>query len=326
MHPMSQRLRKLKKAVCGAFTWYRESPVVYIYQMGKVASTAIKNALLRRRIECYQPHFLSRNAFEQLIKRFEEVDLTDWTAEHLSSQIAENLRLYNRLIKFQNHSPEMPQELKIITLTREPLDWYFSNFAQNFGEYRQDVARFIVETRDIRIGSEDADRIYTHVGEFIRSLLEFASSHMSSFSPEESARIGMMLKDTEFSGMPGNRVLLKHCMILLRPFNWFYMHFDPVFNTRIIDSALANECPSRQLKLDYCEILILRYEDLFGSAIGMLEEFIPECKPLTLKKENMMVGKKTGREMYAVKKDLVLPVPLKRKIDQSPYVQAFYSS
>ena len=324
--PMSQRLRKLQNVLGGRFSWYRASPVVYIFQMGKVASTAIKNALLRRRIECYQPHFLSRNAFEQLIKRFEEADLTDWAAENLSGQIAENLRLYNRLIKLQNHSSEMAQKLKIITLTREPLDWYFSNFSQNFGEYRQDVATFVAETRNIRIGNQNEEKIYPYVGEFIHSLLEFASSHMISFSPEESARIGMMLQDAEFSCIPGNRVLLKHCMILLRPFNWFYMHFDPVFNTHIIDSARGNECPSRQLKLDYCEILILRYEDLFTSAVGMLEEFIPECKPLSLKKENRMVRKKTGREVYAVKKDLVLPGPLKRRIDQSPYVQAFYSS
>lgn len=326
LNPVSQRVRHLKNAIRGRISWYRESPVVYVFQMGKVASTAIKNALLRRRIECYQPHFLSRNAFEQLIRRFEEVNLTDWTAENLSGQIAENLRLYNKLIKFRNHAYGKHRELKIITLTREPLDWYFSNFSQNFGEYKQDVASFVTATKNIRTGIQDEENIFLHLGGFFECLLEFASSHMTSFSPDEGARIGKMIQDPEFSGIPGNKVLLKHCMILLRPFNWLYTHFDPVFNTRIIESALSNELSSGQLKLDYCEILVLRYEDLFTNAVGMLEDFIPECKPLSLKKENRMSRNNTGRKVNDFKNKLVLPKPLMSAMEQSAYMKAFYSS
>jgi len=149
---------------------------------------------------------------------------------------------------------------------------------------------------------------------------------MTSFLPDERARLSKMIQDSEISGIPGNRELLKHCMILLRPFNWFYTHFDPVFNTRIIESALSNEGSSMRVKLDYCEIVVLRYEDLFTDAIGALEDFIPECKPLTLKKENRMSRKNTGREVNAIKNNLVLPKPLKNAMEQSPYMQAFYSS
>lgn len=323
---MSQRLHQLKKAMMGRFPWYRESPVVYVFQMGKIASTAIKNALLRRRIECYQPHFLRKSSFEQLIRRFEEVNLTDWTAENLSGQIAENLMLYNKLIKFQNHVSGKHQELKIITLTREPLDWYFSNFAQNFEEYKQDVTSFVAAKNNIRAGIQDEEKIFLYLDEFFDCLLEFASSHMTSFLPDECARLSKIIQDPEISGIPGNRELLKHCMILLRPFNWLYKYFDPVFNTRIIKPALSNECSSVQVKLDYCEILALRYEDLFIDAIGALEDFIPECEPLTLKKENRMSRKNKGKEVGAIKNNLVLPKPLKNAMEQSPYMQAFYSS
>lgn len=168
---MSQHLHQLKKVLMERLRWYRESPVVYVFQMGKVASTAIKNALLRRRIECYQPHFLSRDSFEQLIKCFEEVDMTDWAADHLSGQIAENLILYNRLIKFRNKASRDNQQLKIITLTREPLDWYFSNFAQNFGEYKQDVASFVAETGNIRISVEEEEKILLQIGDFLIACL-----------------------------------------------------------------------------------------------------------------------------------------------------------
>ena len=323
---MSQRLRQVKKVLKGRFHWYRESPVVYVFQMGKVASTAIKNALLRRHIECYQPHFLSKDSFEQLIKRFEEVDMTDWAAYHLSGQIAENLKLYNRLIKFQNDASKDNQQLKVITLTREPLDWYFSNFSQNFGEYKQDVASFVAETENIRIGIEEEEKILLYIEEFFNCLLSFASNHMTSFCPEERPRLGKLFQDANFSGIPGNKILLKHCMILLRPFNWFDIHFDPVFNTHIIKTALSNGFSYRPIKLDYCEVLILKYEYLFSNAVSALEEFLPESKPLTLKRENIMSRNKTGKKVNAIKKSLVLQGSLQVRMEQSPYMRAFYPS
>ena len=325
-YPMSQRLHQLKKVLRGSFHWYRESPVVYIFQMGKVASTAIKNALLRRRIECYQPHFLSKDSFEKLLKCFEEVDMTDWAVDHLSAQIAENLKLYNRLIKFQNAASRDNQQLKVITLTREPLDWYFSNFAQNFGEYKQDVATFVAETGNIRIGVDEEEKILSYIEEFFNCLLNFASSHMTSFCPEERPRLGKLFQDTKFSGAPGNKILLKHCMILLGPFNWFDVHFDPVFNTHIIKTALSDDFSCRPIKLDYCEILILKYEDLFSNAVKALEEFLSESKPLILRRENIMSRNKTGKKVSAIKKSLVLPEILQVTMEQSPYMRAFYPS
>jgi hypothetical protein len=323
---MSRRLRQLKKRFRKRFSWYRESPLVYVFQMGKVASTAITSALLKRRIECYQPHFLSRSSFEQLFALFEDVNMTEWTVDHLSGQIAENLRLYNKLVKFQNGWTEPWQRLKIITLTRNPLDWYFSNLAQNFGEYRQDVALFIAEVRNVQINSQDDRQVLDHLEDFINCLLEFASRHLTSFCPAEHARMGKLIQDNTFSESPGNSLLFKHSLILLRPFNWFDVHFDPVFNTHVVKSVLSDGFASSTIKLDYCDILILRYEDLFSSAIDSLEDFIPECKPLSLKRQNVTSHNKIGTAVYDVKNGLVLPGSLQRAMKQSPYMRAFYPS
>jgi len=149
---------------------------------------------------------------------------------------------------------------------------------------------------------------------------------MTSFCPEERSRLGELFQDTEFSSIPGNKILLKHCMILLRPFIWFDDHFDPVFDTHIIKVVRSNGLSCRPLKLDYCEILILKYEDLFSDAVKTLEEFLPESKPLTLKRENIISRNKTGIKVNAIRKGLVLPGSLQVAMQQSPYMRAFYPS
>lgn len=106
---------------------------IIVYQMGKVGSTSICRALERAGIAAAQPHFLGQAALVKVLTNLLEPDRT---AVHVNDgiyQIDKNLRL-TRLVD-EHRTGRRAGPIKVITLTRDPFNWYVSFLVQNHAAY-----------------------------------------------------------------------------------------------------------------------------------------------------------------------------------------------
>ena len=104
-----------------------------VYQMGKVGSTSIVASLNSAGVSAYQSHFLDTSSFHSAIDKFDlPSSISKEAANHISVQLQRNLILRNKVKQYQTNDPACEDNLGIITLVRDPLNWYFSNLAQNF--------------------------------------------------------------------------------------------------------------------------------------------------------------------------------------------------
>lgn len=119
-----------------------ENKEVIVFQMGKVASTAIVSSVQQHGLKASQCHFLTMESLITLLKKFGDPEMTHFTATHLSGQIQNNVIIHNRIQKQKRYHYKDEKDsllLKIITLAREPIGWYLSNLSQNYPEYEKDM-------------------------------------------------------------------------------------------------------------------------------------------------------------------------------------------
>jgi len=124
---------------------------VLIYQMGKVASSALCAALNDAGIAAAQTHFLGNAALTAILQRLLNPALADHFAHHLQGQLELNTRLTRHLLRARQaveQASEGADKIKLISLTREPLNWYLAEFIQNFDGYMPALRAFCGRAAD----------------------------------------------------------------------------------------------------------------------------------------------------------------------------------
>lgn len=106
---------------------------VLVYTMGKVASSSISNALLDARIGCYDVHSIAPDRMLRLLKRFIE----DSDIAKIPPHMIRSLQAYNAL--------RSNDEVKVISLLREPVSRNVSAVFQNLPKRLADDQKAIVE-------------------------------------------------------------------------------------------------------------------------------------------------------------------------------------
>ena len=158
-----------------------ENKDVIVFQMGKVASTAIVSSVLQYGLKASQCHFLTMESLITLLKKFGDPEMTHFTATHLSGQIQNNVIIHNRIQKqkrYRYKDKKGSSLLKIITLAREPIGWYLSNLSQNYPEYEKDIEKWLKYSG--RAGSEEisSDKQRALV-EFINEVIRFFEKNVT---------------------------------------------------------------------------------------------------------------------------------------------------
>ena len=101
--------------------------------MGKVASTALDNALFKRGINCFHCHSLRHEdeagRLSQLFKAQPDLPLAARELKLLAKHTTLNM-----LVRwYRSNQVPVDRKLKVVTLTRDPVDWFISHFVQRFG-------------------------------------------------------------------------------------------------------------------------------------------------------------------------------------------------
>ena len=176
-----------------------EGKEVIVFQMGKVASSAIVNSVQQYGLKAYQPHFLTMESFITLLKKFGDPEMTHFAATHILGQIQNNVIIHNRIQKqkrYRYKDEKGSPLVKIISLAREPIGWYLSNLSQNYPEYERDIEDWLKCSRIA--GSEeitsDKQRILI---EFINEVIRFFDQNVTETEENIFEIPGQLVQQTE---------------------------------------------------------------------------------------------------------------------------------
>lgn len=301
---------------------------VYVFQMGKVASTSIVKAIGKRGIEVYQPHFLTENAFHSLLKQYNNPDLLPFFGANLLGQFSENIVLYNRLLRQKKYRKKDCNDrpvLKVITLSRDPMAWYLSNLSQNYDEYETDIRAWADASGATGNKEVSAQNDAHLVRQFLQTLFMFFDCHMDRVDFSERHRLGRLLKTDHEDYEPGDEILAKHSLILMRPHFWFEEHFDPALDSKLLSNEFDIDRGYAIYRQCWRDVLVLRFEDLRKNGEEVIGEFLG-LKKFSLGRINVSEKKDKGQLIKRAVAQVDFPSSFLDKIYQSPYCAKYYSA
>lgn len=233
-----------------------------VYQYGKVGSTSIIEALNRRRgIEAYQSHFLGEAAFSDTLRRLMNPDVSDYFFDHSAGQLLENLRIYRHYLRREIGD----DALTVITLAREPFDWFRSGISQDIQQHLISL-KLMLDKRHIPY--DNASEAVTAGLKLLFQRLLQAIQHFGSLDQMcNGKRYAELRKALTHSDQEDFQSFMFFVNIFLRPHLWFRTHFSPALGVSLSDmSTLA--CGAYKNTQDWGNIYLLKYEQL--------EESFPE--------------------------------------------------
>lgn len=296
----SVRIQAVQHETESADSETRRAPRAIIYQMGKVASTALVGALEARGVRAVQSHFLDTETFHQAINRFSSPAFSAEAAYHLSEQLKSNLLLHNdiqKALKTQNGEP-----LAVVTMVREPLDWYISNLTQNFFLSEPLLKDWLAVEHG---KSVEEDLTLDDLRIFFDTLATMFERHVEKLTPETSAKMRVAFGDANLTDeAKRERFFLPEISNLARPHFWHSKHFTPVFDVDLERSAFNPSKGFGYHELGAVSVLLVKYEALSGNLDRIASLF--NIDELTLERVNTSKEKAYGpliREASRVLKD-----------------------
>ena len=223
--------------------------------MGKVASTALTNALFKRGINCFHCHSLRyEDEVGRLSQLFEAQPNLPLAARELKLLTKHTtLNMLVRWYRFNQVSAD--RKLKVITLTRDPVDRFISHFVQLFG---RDARPLVEWHRHVAGAGLHRDGAGTAAAEMFRQVGEIVVEARPS-EDVASARRKAMARVTTLN--PRQPQLGRTIESALGPVSWFERQFTPLFDIDLRSLPEFRESGLAQRDLGSIEILVVRFED-----------------------------------------------------------------
>jgi len=264
-----------------------------VYQYGKVGSTSLTAALNKLpRAAAYQAHFLGEAAFTDTVRRLMSPDMPEYFFSHATGQLLENLRIYRHYLR-RGLGPDL---VTVVTVAREPFDWFRSAISQDIDEHLVSLRRMLA-VRD-RSADDDATVVIAGLGLLFERLLE-AVAHMGSVDAlcDSSARYAELRKLATHVDDKDFRAFMFLLNIFLRPHVWFDAHFRPVTGVGPQDMrALDNGVLCH--RQDWGGIYLLRYETLAAGFDTLLDD-LGHPGRVGLPRRNVSEGKRFATQLEA---------------------------
>lgn len=262
--------------------------MVIVYQMGKVASTAICTALQKRGLEAHQSHFLDFATFHRTIDQLKFPTLTTESAIHMSEQLQQNLLLRHRIIK----RLEYGMEVRVISLARDPFSWYISYRIQNFYEIKAPLTNWLRQHYTLEGEAFQME----HFQHFFRELFNYHNEVVAEGSDDLLAVCREKHHAASRSAEHQHAAFFyPEVTRLLRPHLWFDQHFAPFVEFDLYHYPFDKEKRYIRIEQGGLKVLLLQFESLtdnfqvIGNFCG-LEEF-------ALERRNESVGKPFEQEI-----------------------------
>jgi MoaA/NifB/PqqE/SkfB family radical SAM enzyme len=294
-----------------------------VYQMGKVGSTSIVASLNSAGVSAFQSHFLDTPSFHRAIDKFDLPNsISEQAANHLSIQLQRNLILRNKVKQYQTNTPPREEKLGIITLVRDPLNWYFSNLAQNYYQVETSLRKWLESEQLLAKGQElDIDHIHHLFREvfscFDKIVPDMERDHadliQDAYKEASKTKEGVLYRFIYGQVAELNRIQF-----------WFDTHFRTVFNHDLLHYTFPHAEGYIKHSIEDFDILLLKFEEL-DSLHQVIADF---CGLSTFKMKflNESRNKTIGKLVSDAKKSIEIPSSFKEKYYSSEYCEIFYSS
>ena len=293
-----------------------------VYQMGKVGSTSIVASLNSAGVSAYQSHFLDTASFHQAIDKFDLPNsISEQAANHLSIQLQRNLVLRNKVKQYQTNTPPREDKLGIITLVRDPLNWYFSNLAQNFYQVETNLRNWL-ESEDLLVKGQDLDvshihHLFTEVFSCFDKIIpdmdrDHANLIQAAYKEASKTKEGVLYRFIYGQVAELNRIQF-----------WYDKHFLPVFNHDLLRYTFPAADGYATHSIENIDILLLKFEEL-NSLHQVIADFCG-LSSFRMKFLNESKNKTIGQLVSNAKKSIEIPESFKEKYYSSEYCEVFYS-
>lgn len=262
-----------------------------IYQYGKVGSTSIVNALNELPAsEAYQSHFLGEEAFSETLKRLQDPSIPDYFFNHSCGQLIENLKIYRHYLRRE----EDQDKLTMISLAREPFDWFRSCIAQDI---EQHLASLKIQLQKKGVSfSSDSDVVKSGMALVFRRLLH-ALQHFGSVDELGTKRRFSLGDILDTADQKDFRSFMFFLHMFIRPHVWFSNHFQDLLKINIRDLEPLEHGVFRHQQ-EWGGIYLMRYEDL-TEGFPLLLKDLGYQQNIPLPRENISSRKPFHEELEA---------------------------
>lgn len=244
-----------------------ERPNVLVLQMAKVASQSIRSALSERGINVFHCHGLSTARQDRDLDRLHRNDLSVNLVSQRLGQHFQYTCLHLLVRWYREYKTRHGRRLKVITLTRDPVNRYASNFMQHRAAARPQILAW----RRARLGTDPAEPVDETVA--IRDFVAELASIMVEARPSTGADGCQACETLARNRWPNHYIVEEEMSEWLRPLTWFDTEIKSVFG---VDALAAPELHERgwvELHSDWAEILVLKFEKL-GTLLPEIERFM----------------------------------------------------
>ncbi|MEP4699512.1 MAG: hypothetical protein ABJZ79_00025 [Parasphingorhabdus sp.] len=245
-----------------------EAKSVYavVYQIGKVGSTSIVATLDELPgFTAVQSHFLGEDILKDIIPTITNADVTSYFFKHQLGQFIDNMHVTRQINMIR--AGKTPNRLMIISLSRDPLEWFRSSLVQDMEGYAPILHNFGLKN-GVPEGAES---------DVIEGALEkFAEKAADVIETTDGVDALVRTLETTGAGafrgtaFQGNVQTQKIFRMMLRPFNWFDKHFAVSLGLTL------EQMEKTDLGLEYsddiADYVVLRYEDIATTLRAYLEK------------------------------------------------------
>lgn len=227
---------------------------IVIFQMGKVASTALAGALREQGLEAVQAHVASPERLAAKLKIMAAPYLSETVANTVYQDFHQELRAMYLLSRRRVAPDAYADPLMLISPTRDPLSWYWSHFAQMYHHYDDQLLRYFLD----KGGSEpdfQAETTLISMLEQMFSVLDATPEPLDD--PQSLPRIQSAAMECDSSGIVSaqvNRFLL--------PLRWFNEDFHPAVGLNVYDHPFDVLNGFGKIEAPGFNIMMYRYEQL----------------------------------------------------------------
>lgn len=228
---------------------------VVVYQYGKVASTSLVatlNALSD--VEAVQAHFLGEESLREMVSLIVDPATSDYFQHHQVGQFIENART-TRLINAHRQGDGRDGALAIVSLYRDPFEWFRSSVLQ-------DIAGYLPALEAIAGAEDQTGDGEARTGQALERALGMLAGIVAEFggidAVLEQRCSPALAHHPVFAGQPGLRPLF---YTMLRPFSWFEAHYEPAIGCGLGDFA-GIEAGVLYRKEEWVSLFVLRYESI----------------------------------------------------------------
>ena len=236
---------------------------VVIFQMGKVASTAIAAGLGRAGLHSLQAHVACPGRLAEKLHTIANPALGEEVATRVYQDFLLELRVMY-LLGRARRGEGRGNSLKIVTPVRDPVSWYWSHFAEMYDHYRGLLLRYW----QAQGGAADAfepRRVFLQLLERMFDLLENSSAPLDSVA-------GVARLQAAANELDASNVLASQVNRFLVPLRWFDEDFLPATGVDVYRHPFDATGGSGRLQEGGFAVLLLQYERL-GSLLGQLQSF-----------------------------------------------------